>query len=125
MELADWSLKTIIGSLIAFGLCLVFAACGFQMLIWNRTWLNVKQNNLIVWKVGGLLGNSRRSIDLTNAERLKVCRTKDSRVIYTGSYAVALSDDSGESIEICHAATHDLASDMCTEINHFLGKSSI
>lgn len=125
VELADWSLKTIFGLLIAFGLCLVFAACGFQMLIWNRTWLNVNQNNLTVLKVGGLFGSSRRSFDLTNAERLKVCRTKDSRVMYTGSYAVALSDDSGESIEICHAATYDLALDLCTDLNHFLGYPSI
>jgi hypothetical protein len=125
VELADWSLKTIIGSLIAFGLCLVFAACGFQMLIWNRTWLNVNQNNRTVWKIGGLFGSSRHRFELTNAERLQVCRTKDSRVVYTGAYAVALSDDSGESIEICHAATHDLALDMCIELNNLLEISSI
>jgi hypothetical protein len=124
VELEDWSLKTIIGSIIAFGLCLVFAACGFQMLIWNRTWLNVSQNNRTVWKIGGLFGSSRRSIDLTNAKRLQVCRTKDSRLMYTGSYAVAFSNDLGDSIEIYHAATYDLAWRMCIEINHVLGITS-
>ncbi len=53
VELADWSLKTILGSIVAFGLCLNFATCGFRMLIWNRTWLNVNKSNRTVWKVGG------------------------------------------------------------------------
>lgn len=121
IAIADWSLKTVIGSVVAIGLCLAFAACGFQMLIWNRTWLNVNQNNRTVWKIDGLFGSSRRRFDLTNADRLQVCRTKDSRLMYTGSYSVALSNDLGDSIEICHAATHDLASRMCIEIKHVLG----
>jgi hypothetical protein len=38
-----------------------------------------------------------------------------------GSYAVALAKDSGEAIEICHAATYDLARSMSIELNHVLG----
>ena len=124
VELTEWNLKTLAGAIMAFGLCFVFAACGFRMLIWNRTWLNVNQNNRTVWKVGGLFGNSRRSFELNHAERLQVCRTKDPWVMITGSYAVALSNDSGDSIEICHAATYELAWSMCIEIKQVLGISS-
>ncbi len=125
VERADWDLEVMIGSIIAFGLCLIFATCGFRMLIWNRTWLNVNKSHRTVLKVGGLFGNHRRSFDLDHVQRLQVCRTKDRWVMFTGSYAVELSNDSGESIEICHAATYDLAWSMCREINHVLGVSSI
>lgn len=117
----DLNLQTIVGSIMALGLCLIFAACGFRMLIWNRTWLNVNENNRTVWKVGGLFGNSRRSFELNHAARLQVCRTKDPWVMFTRSYAVALSKDSGDSVEICHAATYDLALNMRAELNHALG----
>ena len=124
VERIDWNLNTLVGWIMAFGLCVVFAVCGYRMLIWNRTWLNVNQNNRTVWKVGGLFGNSRRSFKLSQTERLQVCRTKDPWIMITGSYAVALSKDSGDSIEICHAATYDLAWSMCTELNYVLGISS-
>lgn len=121
IERADLNLRTIVGSIMAFGLCIIFAACGFRMLIWNRTWLNVNQNNRTVWKVGGLFGSSRRSLELNHAARLQVCRTRDPWLMVNGSYAVALAKDSGEAIEICHAATCDLARSMSIELNHVLG----
>lgn len=125
VERIDWNLKTLVGLVIAFGLCLIFAACGFRMLIWNRTWVNIKQSSTTVWKVGGPFGLSRRSVELNRSEQLQVCQTKDPWVMFSGSYAVAVANDSGDSIEICHAATYDLAWSMRKEINEVLGVSSI